>query len=581
MAVLVDLEQVAVRRVDRVLFAGLSLTVSDGDRIGLVGANGTGKSTLLRLVAGVDQPEEGAVRRGRGARVGFLEQVPRLPAGTVGSAVGEGWEAAAALDRLGMAPSVDVSVTDLSGGQAKRVALARVLARPAELLVLDEPTNHLDLGAVAWLERRLATFRGGLVLVSHDRHLLDRLTTRMVELDRGRAFVHDTGYAGYLQSKAQREEQAASSEASRRNLARRELAWLQRGAQARSRKPQARVDAARRLLATEGPAPERPGELELGVGAPRLGDQVIEVVDAGYRYDDGPQVLAGASLVLGRRDRVGIVGANGTGKSTLLDLLAGRRRPTVGTVVRGPTVVVGYYDQQGVVLDQDARVQDVVSGPHRTAGSLADQALMQRFWFTGELPFARVGSLSGGERRRLQLLVVLATQPNVLLLDEPTNDLDLDTLRILEDFLDGWPGAVVVASHDRTFLELTTDRLVAVEPDGSLAGVPGGVAGWVAKVEEEDRRRPTAGSAPVAGTASPKAARAGAGPTTRRLLRETEKEMATLQRGVDRLVVALEAADDHDALARVGGQLAEAQAQLSAAEDRWLQLAESGPPVNP
>jgi ATP-binding cassette subfamily F protein uup len=228
-AVLVDLQRVAVRRVDRVLFEGLSLTVSDGDRIGIVGVNGTGKSTLLRLAAGGDDPDGGRVLRGREARVGFLEQVPELPAGSVGEAVGPGWEAESALDRLGMGEHLDTDVTTLSGGQAKRVALARVLARPADLLVLDEPTNHLDLAAVGWLERRLAGWRGGLLLVTHDRHLLDRVTTRMVELDRGRSFVHDGGYGSYLEARAEREEQAASAEASRRNLARHELAWLRRG----------------------------------------------------------------------------------------------------------------------------------------------------------------------------------------------------------------------------------------------------------------------------------------------------------------------------------------------------------------
>ena len=576
MAVLVDLEQVGVRRVDRVLFGGLNLTVTDGDRLGVVGSNGAGKSTLLRLVAGVDPPTEGAVRTGRGARVGFLEQVPHLPAGTVREAVGEGWEAEAALDRLGMAASADADVATLSGGQAKRVALARVLARPAELLVLDEPTNHLDLAAVDWLERRLLAFRGGLVLVSHDRHLLDRLTTRMLELDRGRGYVHEGGYGSYLEARAEREEQAASAESSRRNLARRELAWLRRGAQARSRKPQARVDAAVRLIGTRPEAPERDGDLELTVVTPRLGDKVVELSGVSFRYrPEGPDVLSGASLVLDRRERLGIVGANGTGKSTLLDLLAGRRVPTSGTVETGPTVVVGYYDQQGVELDPGARVQELVAGPHRAPGTLADVELMKRFWFTGELPFARVGTLSGGERRRLQLLLVIAARPNVLLLDEPTNDLDLDTLRILEEFLADWPGALAVVSHDRTFLDRTTERLVAVGEDGSVAGVAGGVAGWLARLEE-----PKAGPGPSAPapavtprTATPRVDGTGGVPVQRRL-RQAEKEMATLQRRRDQLAADLDGAGDHLEMARVGATLAEAQRGLEAAEERWLALAE-------
>jgi ABC transport system ATP-binding/permease protein len=576
-AVLVDLQQVAVRRVDRVLFEHLSLTVSDADRIGVVGTNGSGKSTLLRIMAGVDDPQEGQVRRGRGTRVGFLDQVPQLPPGTVQAAVGEGWEAEAALDRLGMGASGGTDTGALSGGQSKRVALARVLAHPAELLVLDEPTNHLDLGAVAWLEQRLLSFRGGLVLVTHDRHLLDRLTTRMLELDSGSTYVHEGGYQSYLTAKAEREERAASAESTRRNLARRELAWLRRGAQARSRKPQARIDAAVRLIEGGPEFPARTTELEVAGDTPRLGDKVIECTGVGFRYNGGPLVLSGVDLVLGRRERLGIVGANGSGKSTLVDILAGRRQPTIGTVEAGPTVVVGYYDQQGIELDLQARVQDLVAGPRRSPGSLADVELMKRFSFTGELPFARVGTLSGGERRRLQLLLVIAGRPNVLFLDEPTNDFDLDTLRVLEDFVEDWPGALVVVSHDRTFLDRTTDHLVAVEGDGAASAVPGGVAGWMARVEHGDARR--AGSLPSRSSDERPAARpatpgTGGSPSVGRLLRQAEKNMIRLQRQRDRITEALTGAVDHVEMTRLGGELADAQAALDEAEERWLALAE-------
>jgi ATP-binding cassette subfamily F protein uup len=581
-AVLVDLQQVAVRRVDRALFEGLSLTISDGDRVGVVGANGTGKSTLLRIVAGLEEPEEGQVRRGRGSRVGFLDQVPELPPGTVRAAAGEGWEAEAALDRLGMGAEVETDVASLSGGQAKRVALARTLAHQGELLVLDEPTNHLDLGAVAWLEQRLQSFRGGLVLVTHDRYLLDRLTTRVLELDRGRAYVHEGGYGSYLAAKAEREEQAASAESTRRNLARSELAWLRRGAQARSRKPQARIDAAVRLIEDRPDPPARSTELEIAGDTPRLGDKVVEATGIGFRYDDGPLVLSGVDLVLGRRERLGIVGANGTGKSTLVDLLAGRRQPIFGRIEVGPTVAVGYYDQQGVELDLQARVQDLVAGPRRAPGSLADVELMKRFWFSGELPFARVGTLSGGERRRLQLLLVIAGRPNVLFLDEPTNDLDLDTLRILEDFLEDWPGALVVVSHDRTFLDRTTEHLIAVKADGTVSPVPGGVAGWVTRVEGGDLRRagslPVRSSAAAAAESSATRCRASSGGRDQvpvgRLLREAEKQMVRLHRQRDRVTQALTGATDHVEMTRLGGELTQAQAALDRAEEHWLALAE-------
>jgi ATP-binding cassette subfamily F protein uup len=561
------------------LFEDLSLTVADGERVGVVGINGTGKSTLLRVAAGVEPPEEGKVLRGRGVRVGYVDQEPRLAPGTVRAAVGEGWEADAALERLGMADAMGEDVASLSGGQAKRVALAAVLARPAELLVLDEPTNHLDLGAIDWLEHQLAAFRGGVVLVTHDRHLLDRVTTRMVELDRGRRFVHEGGYASYLDARAEREERAAVAESSRRNLARRELAWLRRGAPARTRKPRARIDAAVRIVEGRPDDPARSSELELGFGAPRLGDKVVECTGLSYRYDAAAEpVLDGVDLVLDPNERLGVVGANGTGKSTLLDILAGRKAPTAGTVEIGTTVRIGYYDQRGVDLDPAARVREVVAGPRRPPGSPEDVALMERFWFTGELPFARVGTLSGGERRRLQLLLVLVERPNVLLLDEPTNDLDLDTLRVLEDFLDAWPGALVVVSHDRTFLQRTTERLVALEPGGRAAAVAGGLDAWIARAAEP---RPPRRQGEPPKLASPERSRPGgttprarSASTVSRELRELDKLLAKVQRRRDQLLETLAGTTDHLELGRLGSELNTVQRELDTAEEQWLVLAE-------
>ncbi len=569
---------VSASRPGRPLFDELSVTISDGDRLGVVGINGTGKSTLLRLLAGVDPPETGLVRRGRGTRVGYLGQRPELPAGTVRAAVGEGWEASAALERLGMGPLADSDVATLSGGQAKRVALAAALVHPVELLILDEPTNHLDLGAITWLEGRLATHAGGLVLVTHDRHMLDRVTTRMLELDRGRAYVHEGGYSSYLEAKAARDELAAAGEMVRRNLARRELAWLRQGAPARTRKPQARMVAAEALVAARPEGPARRDELELDLGTPRLGDKVVELDGASVGYGSG-LVLRDVSLVLDPRERLGVVGPNGAGKSTLLELVAGRLAPEVGVVEHGPTVIVGVYDQLGVTLDPEARVRDVVAGPNRVAGAPEDVSLMERFWFGGDLPWARVGTLSGGERRRLQLLVVLAGRPNVLLLDEPTNDLDLDTLRALEDYLDDWPGALVAVSHDRAFLERATERIVAVGGAGRVEAVPGGLAAWMAASEVRiagSSRGAKRMRSPQPFPAGPKGRSAG---TLGRAMRDAERNVARLEGERNRLETLMNEAAGHVELGRIGAELAAVQESLVEAEERWLSLAEEAEAV--
>ena len=570
MGVLIDLQHLSMREPDKVLFDDLSVTVSDGDRLGVVGINGTGKSTLLRVMANLVTPDGGEVRRGRGTRTSFLGQTPALTGSSVREVIGTGWEAEAALDRLGMTDHLDRPIADLSGGQAKRVALAAALAAPSELLILDEPTNHLDLEGIAWLEEWLASYPGGLVIVSHDRYLLDRVTTRMLELDRGSGYVHEGGYASYLEAAALRDEQAASAESTAKNLARRELAWLRRGAKARSRKPKARIDAARALIDREVTQGARPTDLVLEAHMPRLGDKVIELTEVSFAYREDRQILRGTNLLLGPGDRVGILGANGTGKSTLLGLIAQKMDPTAGTIEVGPTVSIGYYDQHAEALDPEARVQDVVAGPSGTPGSLADVALMKRFWFTGNLPFSKVGTLSGGERRRLQLLRVLAQRPNVLLLDEPTNDLDLDTLRVLEDLLDDWPGTLIVVSHDRAFLDRMIDTPMALGADGSLTTVAGGVSAWVAAQGRTQRSaNPTAAQPIEARRGSPDAASAG------RRLRELDKQLAKLSRASEKLTEQLLATTDHVELRRLGDELAAVRALVVATEEEWLTVADA------
>ena len=567
MATLIDLQRVTLRGADRMVLEPLDLTLSTGDRVGVVGINGTGKSALLKIIAGTLRPDSGEVRRRQSLHVGYLEQIPILPPGTVREALGAGWQVDAALDRLGMLDAVDVDVATLSGGQVKRVALARLFAQTHDVLILDEPTNHLDLGAIQWLEQKITAFAGAVVLVSHDRFLLDQVTTRMVEIDRGRSYVHAGGYARLLEAQAEREDLAASAEQTRRNLARTELAWLRRGVKARSTKPQARIEAAERLLARRPEAAARAGALDLSVEMPRLGTSVIKAHHVTFAYGDARPVLTHLDLELGPGDRVGVVGPNGAGKSTLVNLLARRIAPTSGTVKHGPTVVTASFEQHGGSFDEEATVQELVAGPRGVVGLPADLALMRRFWFTGALPATKARDLSGGERRRLQLLLALASRPNVLFLDEPTNDLDLETIRLIEDFLREWAGTLIVVSHDRTFLSRTTDRLLEVRADGTVADVPGGIDAWIAR---------SVGATPVrsARLAGSDAAATGEAPLGRQL-RDAEKEMTRLERRRATLTAKIVATDDFAAQAHLGAELDQVRTDLATAEELWLTLLEA------
>ena len=630
-------------RPGRKLFNDVSVTLSTGDRLGLVGINGTGKSTLLRVLAGRSDADEGSVRQGRSARVVMLDQADALPVGTVREAVAPGshpereWEVDFILQHLGIADLAEVATDRLSGGQTKRVALARALVEVGPsggpdddsiLLILDEPTNHLDIDAIAWLEDRLAQHRGGLILVTHDRHVLDRITTKILELDRGKAFMHDGGYSSYLEGRQERDDQAATAESVRKNLAVKELAWLRRGAPARTSKPKAHIASATAIVTGKAEAPARRGDLPLHIETPRLGDQVIELHGVGHQYSaDSPWLFRGVDMMLDPRERLGVVGPNGAGKTTLLQVMAGRIEPAEGRRVVGSTVQLAIWDQLGADLDPDVRVRDALSGPNRKP-DWSDAALLERFWFDGDAQWAPIGTLSGGERRRLQLLLTLAARPNVLLLDEPTNDLDLDSLRALEDFLDDWPGALVVVSHDRAFLERTVADVVVIDAEHDAERIAGGYAAW------EDARRKSGSTAAASAstrrrsgtkaTGKPSAAKssatkssttkpagqatssqaspgptasegagtspADAGPpsatpvkrrsasTLRFLTKELEKRMRKLEKDRAKLHRAIEAVDgsDHERMTELGRELAAVDTGFAAAEEEWLALALEG-----
>ena len=602
---MIDAQGLKASRPNRPLFDDISLTLSDGDRIGVVGLNGCGKSTLLRILSGDYSPDSGVVRYGRGSRIGILAQQPVLPKGTVRNAVGEDWRGEAMLDRLGMTGLIDAQTNELSGGQQKRVALAALLVSEWDALILDEPTNHLDLDAIAYLEEWLANYRGGLVLVTHDRHVLDRVTTKVLEIDRGHAYLHmpanrnaGSGYAAYLAARIEREEQAATAEQKRKNLARTELAWLRRGAPARTTKPKARIAAATELVNRRPEAAARAGEIGLSLGNQRLGSKGVELHGVGFSWpgakpgtaaktdsgaDASALVLNPFDHMLEPGDRLGIVGPNGAGKSTLLDLISGRLKPTHGHLDIGSTVKIGYYDQLGRELNVNQRVREAVAGD-KGQPSIEDNQLMRQFWFDGDTQYAPISTLSGGERRRLQLLLTLIEQPNVLLLDEPTNDLDLDTLRALEDYLDEWPGIVVVVSHDRIFLDRTVIDVLALDGVGCAAVVRGGVAGWLKQRNSAPTEQMTGAqrgkliSTPTVAAAElaqkPKTSKSSKSPSTlRRMVAQSETALAKATAELEKVTLQMRSAgNDHLKLAKISEDLAKAQAKVNAAEETWLTL---------
>ena len=601
--ILIDAQGLKASRPNRPLFDDISLTVSDGDRIGVVGLNGCGKSTLLRILSGDYSPDSGVVRYGRGARIGILAQQPVLPKGTVRNAVGEDWRGEAMLDRLGMTGLIDAQTNELSGGQQKRVALAALLVSEWDALILDEPTNHLDLDAIAYLEEWLANYRGGLILVTHDRHVLDRVTTKVLEIDRGHAYLHmpanrnaGSGYAAYLSARIEREEQAATAEQKRKNLARTELAWLRRGAPARTTKPKARIAAATELVNRRPEAAARAGEIGLSLGNQRLGSKGVELHGVGFSWpgakpgtaaktdsgtDASALVLNPFDHELEPGDRLGIVGPNGAGKSTLLDLISGRLKPTHGHIDIGSTVKIGYYDQLGRELNVNQRVREAVAGD-KGQPSIEDNQLMRQFWFDGDTQYAPISTLSGGERRRLQLLLTLIEQPNVLLLDEPTNDLDLDTLRALEDYLDEWPGIVVVVSHDRIFLDRTVIDVLALDGVGGAAVVRGGVAGWLKQRNSAPTEQMTGAqrgkliSTPsVAASELNQKPKSSKSPSTlRRLFTQAETALTKATAELEKVTLQMRSAgNDHVKLAKISEDLAKAQAKVNSAEETWLALA--------
>lgn len=599
---LINVEQVSKVYGTRALLDGVSLGVSEGDRIGVVGRNGDGKTTLIRMLARLEEADIGRVTHSGGLRLGVLTQHDSLdPAATVrheviGDLADHEWAGSAkirdvltglfgGLDLPGFQNGLDTVIAPLSGGERRRIALAKLLIAEQDLIVLDEPTNHLDVEGIAWLAGHLRARRSALVCVTHDRWFLDQVCTRMWDVQRGSVHEYEGGYSDYVFARAERERIAATEEAKRQNLMRKELAWLRRGAPARTSKPRYRIEAANELIA-DVPPPRDTSELMKFANA-RLGKTVFDLEDV--TVEAGPKtLLTHLTWQLGPGDRIGLVGVNGAGKTSLLRALAeaarseGEVQPAAGRIVVGKTVRLAYLSQEVHELDPKLRVLEAVQqvrdrvdlgkGREMTAGQLCEQ-----FGFAKEKQWTPVGDLSGGERRRLQILRLLMDEPNVLFLDEPTNDLDIETLTQLEDLLDGWPGSMIVISHDRFFIERTTDRVMALLGDKALRMLPRGIDEYLERRQQQAQTAAPAAPAPAASQAA-----APAPAVSAQAARAAKKELQKVERQLEKMSTRettlhaqiADNATDFEKVAKLDAELRELVAERDVLEMRWLELAE-------
>ena len=579
---LLSAEHLSIDFGDRRLLDDVNFYMDDGDKVGIIGVNGTGKSTFLKVLVGALPPDRGTVTRNPNVQISYLPQNPYMEdEATVLEQVFlhfpaefrelNDYEAKPMLNKLGIT-DYSQKVGTLSGGQRKRVALAAALIHPADMLVLDEPTNHLDAEMTAWLEDRLRRFRGGLIMVTHDRYFLERVANHITEVSWGKLYHYEANYSKYLELKEQRAEMAQASERKRQSILRVEREWIMRGCRARSTKSKERIARYEALLDQDAPVQEE--SIRIGAAASRLGKKIIELEHVSKAFGE-KQVLRDFSYNLLRQDRIGIVGKNGAGKSTLLKLIAGDLQPDSGSVSQGTTVKIGHFSQEGRELDLHMRVYDFIHSiaeeTRTDEGTFTAKQMMERFLFPSERQSVPIGRLSGGERRRLYLLSVLMEAPNVLLLDEPTNDLDILTLSILEDYLQGFPGPVLTVSHDRFFLDKMSDFIFEVRGDGEIRQYPGNWSDWNAAREPEE---------PVVKAAPPRPAPERV--KKQKLSYKEEREFATIDGEIAQLEEQISqciseqntCGSDYVKLQSLQAQQSELEALLEQKMERWMYLTE-------
>ena len=501
---IINIEHISKIYGEKTIYEDASFGIQQGDKIGIVGINGTGKSTLLRMIAGEETPDEGQIIRQNGLKIAYIPQNPVFPEGAdirsyaLSERNGEDWQVESNLTELGIT-DLDQEIAHLSGGQKRRVVLAKTLAGDFDVLLLDEPTNHLDGEMITWLEEYLRGYRGTILMVTHDRYFLDRVTNRILEISRGKMYGYDADYSGFLELKAAREEMELASERKRQSILRMELEWAKRGCRARSTKQRARLERLEALK--NGKAPAQDQTVELGSVETRMGKKTIELHHVSKRYGD-KKILEDYSYIVLKNQRLGIIGPNGCGKSTVMKLIAGLEEPDSGEIEIGETVRIGYFAQEEQHMDDGQRVidyvKDIAEYITTTDGKISASSLLERFLFTPDMQYAPIGKLSGGEKRRLYLLGVLAENANVLLLDEPGNNLDIPTLTILEDYLNSFSGIVIAVSHDRYFLDNIADRILELDGEGHVTQYEGGYTDYL---EAKTRKMASAVSADGTGDA--------------------------------------------------------------------------------
>jgi len=570
------------------LLSNITLYLDRGDKIGVIGVNGTGKSTLLRVLSGTEEPDEGRVDRDPGVTVSYLPQNPVFPEGAevlayVVSTLPEDerasreFEAKTMLTKLGVA-MFDEKIANLSGGQRKRIALAATLLRSADVLILDEPTNHLDSEMAGWLEQYLQKFTGGIIMITHDRYFLQNVANRILEMYLGKSYEYEANYEKYLELKLQRLEMAQASERKRQSILRVEKQWIMRGARARSTKNKAHIQRYEELRDMDAPETEDSMKT-IAAGASRLGRKTVELENISKSFGD-KCVIRDFSYNLLRNDRIGVVGRNGAGKSTLLNIIAGTLQPDEGSIDYGATVKIGYFSQEGAELDLEQKaceyIREIAPYLETNEGQISATMMMEKFLFTSDLQYSLIGKLSGGERRRLFLLGILMSAPNVLLLDEPTNDLDIETLQVLEDYLHTFPGAVISVSHDRYFLDKTATSIFEVADNGEINRFVGGYSDYAEAVKDREV------SAPKEKKEKPKQTPEPARTQKLKFSFKEQREFETIDDTIaetEGKIEALEAeieknAADYVKLSELMAEKEALSAELERLMDRWMYLNE-------